>query len=133
MTIAFADIPLVFIVFLNMKIFKVTRKQIRRIDHDCSTPANMSRSGNVKKMKALKAFACIIGVPLCCYVPFSILIFVEHLVCDTCIPVIVHTLALELIGNNSIVNPCIYTLRHKQHRKGYGRIIAMFFTCRFIY
>ena len=129
MTIAFADVPLVFIVFINMKIFKVTRKQMRRIDHDCSTPANMSRGGNVKKMKALKTFACIIGVLLCCYVPFSILMFVKHLVCDTCISAIVHTLILELIGINSIVNPYIYALRHRQHRKGYSRILAMFFSC----
>ena len=133
MVIAFADVPLIFIVFLNMKICKIARKQIRRIDHDCSPPANMSRGGNVKKMKALKTFACIIGVLLCCYVPFSILMFVKHLVCDTCISAIVHSLILELIGINLVVNPYIYALRHRQHRKGYGRILATCFTCRFIY
>ena len=126
--IAFADVPLIFIVFLNMKIFKVARTQIGRIDRVCSPQEN---SRNVKKMKALKTFACIIGVLLFCYVPFSMMIFVENFVCNTCVPAIVHSLILELVGINSIVNPYIYALRHRQHRKSYARILAVFFTCRF--
>ena len=128
--IAFADLPLIFIVFLNIKIFKVARTQIGRIDRVCS-PQKSSR--NVKKMKALNTFACIIGVLQCCYVPFSVMIFVKHFVCNTCVPAIVHSLILELVGINSIVNPYIYALRHTQHRKGYARILAAFFTCPFIF
>lgn len=129
MAIAFADLPLILIVFLNMKIFNVARTQIGRIDRVRSPQEN---SRNVKKMKALKTFACIIGVLLCCYVPFSVMIFVENFVCNTCVPAIVHSLILELVGINSIVNPYIYALRHRQHRKGYARILAVFFTCPFI-
>ena len=129
MAIAFADLPLILIVFLNMKIFKVARTQIGKIDRVRSPQEN---SRNVKKMKALKTFACIIGVLLCCYVPFSMMIFVENFVCNTCVPAIVHSLILELVGINSIVNPYIYALRHRQHRKGYARILAVFFTCPFI-
>ena len=82
-------------------------------------------------MKALKTFACIVGVLLCCYVPLSVMIFVEHLICNTCVPFIVHSLVMKLIGINSTANPYIYALRHRQHRKEYSRILAMFFTCRF--
>ena len=132
--IAFADVLLIFIVFLNIKIFKVAREQMRRIDRDCSLQANVSGGQNIKnikKMKALKTLAFIVGVLLCCYVPFSILVFVEHSVCTTCIPFIVHSLIVKLIGINSIVNPYIYALRHRQHRKEYSRILTTFFTCHF--
>ena len=130
--LAFADLPLILIVFLNMKIFKAAREQMKRIDRDCFSRANTSGTrGNVKKMKALKTFACIVGVLLCCYVPFSVMVFVEHFVCNACVPAIVHCVLLELLGINSIVNPYIYALRHRQHRKGYARILAVFFTCRF--
>ena len=131
MVIAFADVPLVFIVFLNMKIFKAAREQNKRIDRDCSPQANTFGRQNIKKIKALKTFACIVGVLLCCYVPFSILIFVEHLICNTCIPFIARSLIIKLIGINSIVNPYIYALRHRQHRKEYSRILVMLFTCHF--
>ena len=130
MVIAFADVPLVFIVFLNMKIFKAAREQNKRIDRDCSPQANTFGRQNIKKIKALKTFACIVGV-LLCYVPFSILIFVEHLICNTCIRFIARSLIIKLIGINSIVNPYIYALRHRQHRKEYSRILVMLFTCHF--
>lgn len=137
--IAFADVPTAFIVYFNLKIFKIAREQTRRIaeltkhrdDENENVKEHTSHRGNMKEMKAVKTFAGITGVLLCCYVPFSIMFIVEHFVCNTCVPEIVHLLILDLIGINSVVNAYIYGLRHRQYRKGYRRILSVLFTCRF--
>ena len=49
MLIAFADVPLIFIMFLNIKIFNAAREQIRRIDRDSSSQANTSGRQIIKK------------------------------------------------------------------------------------
>ena len=108
MVTAFADVPLIFILFLNIKIFIAAREQIKRIDRDSSSQANTSGRQIIKRMKALKTFACIVGVLLCCYVPLCVLIFAEHLICNTCVPFIVHSLVMKLIGINSTSNPYIF-------------------------
>ena len=134
--IAFVDLPVAFIVYFNLKIFKIAREQTRRIaefegHQNNKLQGKTSHRVNVKEMKAVKTFAAVTGVLLCCYIPFSAMIIVKHFVCSSCIPTIAHFLILELIGINSVVNACIYGLRHRQYRKGYGRILSMLFTCAF--
>ena len=128
--IAVADVPIAFIVYLNWKIFNVAREQTRRITaQNAILHGNTSRRCNVKEIKAIKTFASITGVLFCCFFPVSIMTIVEQLVCSTCVPVILHFLILEMIGINSIVNAYIYGIRHRQYRKGYGKIVSMLFTC----
>ena len=137
LVIGFVDIPIACTVYFNLKIFKIAREQTRRIARmtNCGQnddlPWNTSRKRCAKEMRAVKTFSGVTGVLLCCYVPFSTMIILEHFVCNGCVPTKVHFLILELIGINSVVNAYIYGLRHRQYRKGYGRILSVLSTCLF--
>lgn len=130
--IVYVYIPLTLIVFFNYKIFKIARRQRRRITKrhnqvlqiDSSTRVQVLSWRRIKKeIKPLKTFAIVTGVLLCCFVPYSLGVILEKLVCK-CIPITLHIIFSELITSNSIINPFIYGTRHKKYRNAYGQLFS---------
>ncbi len=149
--IAYIYIPLSLIIFFNYKIFKIARRQRRRIAARSMTQYNLGmQAGNLtneqtmqtrsstndqnelwqritKELKQLKTFLIVIGVLLVCFIPYSLAVSLHNLVCN-CIPVTLHIIFSELIAVNSIINPFIYGIRHKKYRNGYGRLVRILCT-----
>ncbi|XP_028393655.1 5-hydroxytryptamine receptor 7-like [Dendronephthya gigantea] len=147
--IVYVYTPLTLIIFFNIKILKIARRQRRRIAacsitrqtpaHTSTNTAQESVGGRfvneqhdqntswqriTKELKPLKTFVIIIGVLLGCFIPYSIAVCLEKLGCN-CIPLKVHIIFSEFIAVNSIINPFIYGIRHKKYRNAYGRILRM--------
>ena len=149
--IVYIYIPLTLIIFFNYKIFKIARRQRRRIAARSMTQYNLGmQAGNLtneqtmqtrsstndqnelwqritKELKQLKTFLIVIGVLLVCFIPYSLAVSLHNLVCN-CIPVTLHIIFSELIAVNSIINPFIYGIRHKKYRNGYGRLVRILCT-----
>ena len=129
-------IPAISIFVLNYKTFKIARDQRRK------TPAS-SAHGNamvlipspshsifrrrrmIKDLKVIKIFAIVIGVSLRCLFPFTILLAVKTFLCSSCVPAIVHIILGDLVGVNSIANPFIYSIRQREYRKAFGRLLTI--------
>ena len=77
-----------------------------------------------KELKPLKTFVIVIGVLLCCFIPYSIAVSLDKFVFN-CVPVTLHIIFSELMTINSIINPFIYGIRHKKYRNAYGRLLTI--------
>ena len=144
MIIVYIFIPFSLIFFFNYKILKIARRQRKRMTtrYNQGTQAgdfnknHAMRAGSFanlrnvswqimkKQLKPLKTFLIVIGVLLGCFIPYTVEVIIDKLVCN-CIPITLHIIFSELIAVNSMINPFIYGVRHKKYRNAYGRILRI--------
>ena len=128
-------IPFFIIFILNYKIFKIAQQQrlkiaVNFVSSDITQSRNPSSINSVfsrwritRELKNIKTFGIIIGVLLCCILPFTTLRFVELLWCnESCVPFEVGLSFAVLVGLNSIVNPFIYGIRQMEYRNAFRRL-----------
>ena len=128
-------IPFFIIFILNYKIFKIAQEQRLKIAVN-SVPSYTMQSRNpssinsvfsrwriTRELKNIKTIGIIIGVLLCCILPYTILRFVELLWCnESCVRFEVELSFAVLVGVNSIVNPFIYGIRQREYRNAFRRL-----------
>ena len=128
-------IPFSIIFILNYKIFKIAQEQglkisVYSVTSDTMQSRNPSSINSIfsrwritRELKNIKTFGIIIGVLLCCILPYTTLRFVELLWCnESCVPFEVGLSFAELIQVNSIVNPFIYGIRQREYRNAFRRL-----------
>ena len=128
-------IPFFIIFILNYKILKIAQEQrfkiaVYSMPSDTTQFRNTSPINSVfsrwritREFKNVKKFGIIIGVLLCCILPYTIFRFVELLWCtESCVPFDVGFLFAVLAGVNSIVNPFIYGIRQRGYRNAFCRL-----------
>ena len=128
-------IPFFIIFILNYKIFKIAQEQrskiaVNSVSSDTMQSRNQSSINSVfsrwritRELKNIKTFGIIIGVLLCCILPYTTLQFVELLWCnESCVPFEVGLLFGQLVGLNPIVNPFIYDIRQREYRNAFRRL-----------
>ncbi len=77
------------------------------------------------ELKAMKTFAIIVGVLTCTFVPYIVMNMIRISDCrGSCLPHIIHKIVYRLVGINSIANPFIYALRHKQYIRAYRKVFS---------
>ena len=128
-------IPFFIIFILNYKIFKIAQQQrlkiaVNFVSSDITQSRNPSSINSVfsrwritRELKNIRTFGIIIGVLLCCILPYTTLRFVELLWCnESCVPFWIGLSFVELVGVNSIVNPFIYGIRQREYRNAFRRL-----------
>ena len=133
-------IPFFLIFILNYKIFKIAQVQrlkiaINLVSNDTIQSRNTSSINSVfsrwritRELKNIKTFGIIIGVLLCCILPFATLRFIELIWCNvSCVPFEVGLSFAELVQVNSIVNSFIYGIRQREYRNALRRIWSKMF------
>ena len=132
--------PMLGIFYFNYKIFKVAKRQRRKIRHESCTTSyassqctgesgNTERKNRMKQTKLVKTFAIVLGVFLCCSIPLLIISLINRSICKRlCVPYSVSWIAGMLAGANSAMNPFIYSLRSREYRIAYRQFFARF--CR---
>ena len=130
--VIYVFIPLGLIFHFNYKIFKLARSHVRRIQRSngpsstSSSASEMSLSLRIKReIRTMKTFVIVVGVLLFCLFPFTITMLVNSLVGYELVPLSVVILLGDLAGANSILNPIIYSMRHKEYRNGYRRLATV--------
>lgn len=131
-------IPILCILYLNYKIYKVARNQRKKIRHgsveytsQCTgvTSAGISEATRRKRclqqIKVVKTFAIVLGVFLCCTLPTFVISFINFEICKRlCVPSSISWSAGILVGANSAMNPFIYSSRNKEYRIAYHQFCA---------
>ena len=130
-------LPITVLVFVNYKIFKIARRQRRRITVtsmvSSSTDAPsistgrsqfpysaVARRGRMQQLKVIKTFAIVLGIFLLSCIPFVLIRIADNFICDYyCVSFSLYTLSGVLLGTNSVFNPFIYGIRHKEYRNAY--------------
>ena len=135
-------LPLILIIFLNIHLLSVARKQRKRIfrgttitsaDNSTEKPAN--RMSFVLRffvaLKLAKTFAIVVAVLTICILTPTVVGRMLYEFCTLpCRQFWYVVFNFELYGINSIVNAFIYGMRHVKYRKAYLRIIFKLFSCR---
>ena len=134
-------IPVFIILILNYKIFKIAQEQTLKIAVNSVSTGTMqsgnpssissvfSRSRITRELKNIKTFGIIIGVLLCCILPYSTLRCFQLLWCNvSCVPVEVELSFAELVVVNSIVNPFIYGIRQREYRNAFRRLWSKMYS-----
>lgn len=135
--VIFYWIPFIVLFALNYKIFKVARNQRRRIamnfvpsslsNMPCSVAPdlNVSRRGITQQLRVIKTFAIVMGVFILCTIPHILIKTIETFGCGiNCIPASFQLVTGLLLGTNSVFNPFIYGVRHKEYRNAFARLFA---------
>ncbi|XP_027032476.1 D(1) dopamine receptor [Tachysurus fulvidraco] len=122
-------IPVVIMIATYTRIFRIAQKQIRRISsleraagHDCSGDnSNSLKTAFKKETKVLKTLSVIMGVFVCCWLPF----FVLNCVVPFCQCVSDTTFAVFVWFGwaNSSLNPVIYAF-NADFRKAFSSILG---------
>ena len=128
-------IPFFIICILNYKILKIAQEQRLKIAVNTVTSVTMqsrnqssinsvfSRWRITREFKNIKTFGIIIGVLLCCILPYTTLRFVERLWCNgSCVQFEIELSFAELVAINSIINPFIYGVRQREYRSIFRRL-----------
>ena len=124
-------IPMCVIFFLQFQIYKIARRHRRRVinvetnrDNQQSETA-LSRATMKKELRSIKTFLVIIGALVGCLAPVTVLTIVQILLCNSlhCLPPELFLAFGDLVGVNSIVNPCIYGIRQKEYYSAFRRWI----------
>ena len=127
-------VPICIITFLNYKIFKIVKEQKRRIAmiRPSHAHSEQTQTEHIKQtwlprlaieLKAVRTFAIIVGVLICCFVPHIVIIIMVRIsTCYCSIPIIARIVVKELVGINSVVNAYIYALRHKKYTRAYKQL-----------
>ena len=124
--------PIGLILYFNYKLFKIARSHVRRIQSSNGTSSTsscaseMSLSLRIKReIRTVKTFVIVVGVLLFSLFPFTITLLLNSLVGYQLVPLSVMILLGDLAVANSILNPIIYSMRHKEYRNGYRRLATV--------
>ena len=125
-------IPISLILYFNCKIFKLARCHVRRMRVADAAANNGTSSTSFssfrikREIKTMKTFLIVVGVLLFCLCPFTIALVVNYLH-DNLVPLSIIILLGDLAGANSILNPIIYSMRHKEYRNCYRRLASVIY------
>jgi hypothetical protein len=70
-----------------------------------------------KELKAVETLAMLMGVLVVCFSPSAVMVIFDLVKFYPGIPPSMYDLFSDLIGINSVFNPLIYCIRHKEYRK----------------
>ena len=104
-------------------------KQVMHLASSCIIDQKAPWHRITKELKPLKTFVIVIGVLLCCFIPYSIAVSLEKFV-RVSVPVTLYIIFSQLIAINSIINPFIYGIRHKKYMNAYARLLRI--SCSFL-
>ena len=119
--------------YFNYKIYRTAKNQNEKIKSESrtsqseaqKTSQNAKRKERLQQMKLVKTFAIVLGVFVACLLPSLISYTVTYLICKRiCIPMAVAISCWILVGANSVMNPFIYSLRNKEYRIGYRKLLS---------
>ncbi len=128
--VIYVFIPISLILYFNYKIFKVARSHVQRMQVADAAANNGTASTSFssfrikREIKTMKTFVIVVGVFLFCLFPFTIASFVQSFIGNH-VPLSVTILLGDLAGVNSILNPIIYSMRHKEYRNCYRRLASV--------
>ena len=121
MSICYIYVPILAILLFNFKTWKIAHAQrcfmARNHVRDAGTKNSNLTTKIAKEIKAAKTFTIIIGVLLFCFTPYAVLIVLDIQREGPTIPFILEELITDLVGLNSVFNPLIYSIRHREYRK----------------
>ena len=122
MTICYVYVPIFAIFLLNFKTWRIAHAQrrfmARNLVRDASAKNCNLATKIAKEIKAVKTFAIVIGMLLFCFTPYAVLVVFDMLREESpSIPPWLDELFTDLVGLNSVCNPLIYSLRHREYRK----------------
>ena len=136
--------PILILLYLNFRIFKIAKNQRRKIRHESSissyvgdntseqnettTSRRRKRMQLLQQLKMIKTFAIVLGVFLACFIPTVVINLIRKFHCNDCIPTSAALVAGMFFGANSTMNPFIYSSRNKEYRIAYRQLLARF--CR---
>ena len=135
-------IPLTLTISFNFQIFRVARKQRKRILAETAIiTADDPNKESAKKLRAVrqffvalktaKTFAIVVAVlTFCILTPTVVAIVLRNCSCKTYEMIWYVFFYYELFGINSIVNVFIYGMRHMKYREAYADILFKLLYCR---
>ena len=133
-------IPVLTLVFLNYQIFKVARRQGRKVTsqpvHLSPNHSNSFSSGSsftratIRQLKLIKTFFVLLGIFLLCFIPYAVVKTMDMFPCTSghCVPTCVYISCVLLVGVNSVCNPFIYGIRLKEYRNALRNAITTFYS-----
>ncbi|XP_028403910.1 D(2) dopamine receptor A-like [Dendronephthya gigantea] len=132
-------IPVMILIYLNYKIFKVARRQGRKVRNQpvrlSSTHSN-SFSGSsftqttMRQLKLIKTFLVLLGIFLLCFIPYAVVKTMDMFHCTSghCVPTRVYVFSVLLVGVNSVCNPFIYGIRLKEYRNAFRSAVSKMYS-----
>ena len=133
-------IPLMTLIYLNYKVFKVARRQGRKVTsqpirfvanqaNDLS-PAFCFTRATVRQLKLIKTFLVLLGMFLLCFIPYAVVKTMDIVNCTSghCVPIHVYVFCVLLVGINSVCNPFIYGIRLKEYRNALRHAISTIYN-----
>lgn len=112
-------IPLLIILVMYMKIWRVARRQAKRLRQDGALATDF---------KAIKTIAIVIGTFFVCYTPQMISIFWIHFRVKPYLPNVANIMIKWITYFNCCVNPVIYSCFNKTYRNGFKKLFAIIKT-----
>ena len=133
-------IPVMTLVFLNYKVFKVARRQGRQVSvQPIRFPFNQSNNlssgfsrATMRQLKLIRTFLVLLGIFLICFIPYAVVKTMDLFDCSGkhCVPISVYVFGVLLVGVNSVCNPFIYGIRLKEYRNALrNAVIKIYSTC----
>ena len=113
--------PILFILLFNLKTWRIAQTQRRSIARNYvrdSSAKNVNITTRIaKELKAVETLAMLMGVLVVCFSPSAVMVIFDLVKFYPGIPPSMYDLFSDLIGINSVFNPLIYCIRHKEYRK----------------
>lgn len=135
-------IPVAVMIYLNYKIFKVARRQARKVtSQPLHFPSNRSSSSlsrlsftraTIRQLKLIKTFLALLGMFLLCFIPYAVVKTMDifYLTRGYNVTFSVHIFSVLLVGVNSVCNPYIYGIRLKEYRTAlHNAITKIYYAC----
>lgn len=129
-------IPMGVIAIFNYKIFRVARKQRRRINvvsvscESSEANSNASRTCVLRELKLVKTFLIVIGLLLVFVTPSIVVVAIRSLICPECVSTSLYVFMQFLLSMNSYLNPFVYGIRHKEYRNAFLQVLSKFSQAR---
>ena len=131
LVLIFVILPFSVLFYVYIYLFKVVRQHARRIvDIQLNVQGNNPQTSKrvrfvlKQEVKSIKTFALVIGAFLLCYTPFFLLGTYASSKGTGTIPHDVISAVTWLAFCNSFCNPVVYSLRHKQFRESFRKILC---------
>uniref|UniRef100_A0A8C8SB62 Adenosine receptor A2 n=1 Tax=Pelusios castaneus TaxID=367368 RepID=A0A8C8SB62_9SAUR len=120
-------LPLIIMLGIYIKIFKVACKQLRKIEL-----MDNSRTTLQKEVNAAKSLAIIVGLFAFCWLPLHILNCITYFYQDFAKkkPPWVMYMAIILSHANSVINPIIYAYKIRDFRYTFRNILYKYILCK---